>query len=123
MNVAMGQLQATRASMDSHQRRLVSTTETTIEEAKGLCTAMIWDAEAKCAATIREAETSCTDHTHTLQQYLDENMQDFECEAIEKEGWNHQSFLEACGAALQACPREVWGLLMYPLQLLMGKCP
>ena len=71
---------------------------------------MIWDAEAKCAATIREAETTCMDHTHALQWSLDESMQDFKCEAIEK----------VCRAALQDCSTEVQGVLMYPLQLLMG---
>ena len=81
--------------------------------------ATIHDAEAKCTAAIREAETACTDHTHTLHWSLDESMQYLECETIEKEGWDCQSFLETCGAALQACPIEVQGVLMYPLQLLM----
>ena len=47
-------------------------------------------------------------------------MQDLECEAIEKEGQDCQSFLEACGVALQACPPEAHGVLMYPLQLVTG---
>ena len=85
--------------------------------------AAIWDTEAMCAATIRELETACADHTHTLEWSLEESMLDLECETIEKEGWDHQSFLEACGAALQACPMEFWGVLMYPLQLLMGNAP
>ena len=41
-------------------------------------------------------------------------------EAIEEEGQDHQSFLTACGTVLQACPPEACGVLMYPLQLLMG---
>ena len=82
--------------------------------------AVIWDAEAKCAATIREAETACMDHTHTLQWSLDESMEDLECKAIEKEGQDCQSFLEACGMALEACLTEVQGVLMCPVQLLMG---
>ena len=120
MNVAIGQLLKTRASMDSHQRRLVSHTQTVIKEAKALYVAMIPYAEAKCAATIWEVETTCADHTHTLQWSLDESMQDLECKAIEKEGWDCLSFLEAHGVALQACPTEVQGVLVYPLQLLMG---
>ena len=39
-------------------------------------------------------------------------------EALGKEGQDCQSFLEACRAALQACPPEAHGVLMYPLQLL-----
>ena len=61
-----------------------------------------------------EAETAFTDYTHTLQWSLDESMQDLEHEAIEKEGWDHQSFLVVCRAALQACPTEVWGYLFTP---------
>ena len=37
-----------------------------------------------------------------------------------KEGYTCLSFLEACGAALRACPIEAHGVLLYPLQLLMG---
>ena len=47
-------------------------------------------------------------------------MQDIEREAIEEEGTDHQSFLTVCGVALQACPPEACGILMYPLQLLTG---
>ena len=47
-------------------------------------------------------------------------MQDIEREAIEEEGRDCQSFLIACGAALQACPPEAHGILMYTLQLLTG---
>ena len=131
MNAAMGQLLTTRASMGSHQRRLVSNTETTlhqneakaakaIKEAKAQCAAMIWDAEATCTVIIREAETACVGHTHILQQSHGESMQDLEHEAIDKEGWDCQSFLEACRAALQACPPEAHRVFMFPLQLVTG---
>ena len=73
-----------------------------------------------CAVTIRETETACVGHTCTLQQSLVESMQDLECEAIEKEGWDCQCFLQACRAALQSCPPEAHGVLMYSLQLLTG---
>ena len=43
-----------------------------------------------------------------------------EREAIEEEGRNCQSFLTACRVALQVCPPEACGVLMCPLQLLMG---
>ena len=131
MNAAMGWLLTTRASMDSHQRSLVSNTKTAlhqnevkateaIKEVKAHCTAMIWDAEAMCAITIREAETTCVGHAHTLQQSLGESMLDLEHEAIEKEGQDHQSFLEACRVALQAYHPRNHETLIYPLQLLTG---
>ena len=85
---------------------LVSDTETAIKETKVLCATTIQDAEATCKATIREVESTSLDHTHTLQWSLDHSIQDLECEAIEKEGQDCQSFLEACGKALQACPTE-----------------
>ena len=145
MNAAMGWPLTTRATMDSCWRRLVFNTKTTlhqnevnatedIKEVKIHCTAMIWDveaihvaaildAEAACAVTIREAETDCTHHAHTLQQSLGESMQDLECKAIEEEGLDCQSFLEACRAALQGCPTKACGVLLYHLQLLTGNMP
>ena len=125
MSMAMGQLLTTRASMESCQRRLVSNTKTAlhqneaktaeaIKEAKAHCTAMIWDAEATCTVAIREVETTCVNYAHTLQQSLSENMQDLEHEAIKKEGEDCQSFLEACGVALQACSPKAYEVLMYP---------
>ena len=113
--MAMGQLLKTRASIDSHQRRLVSNTKTAIKEAKALCTAAICHLGCRgYVHSCHEGETACTDNAHTLQQSLDESMPDLECKAIEKEGWDHQSFLEACGAALQACPTEVQGYSCTP---------
>ena len=47
-------------------------------------------------------------------------MQTLEDEAIEEEKCACQSFLQACGAALQACPNEALGVLMYPIHLLTG---
>ena len=96
-----------------------------------MCTATIWDmeakyadaigeAETKCAVTIREAEATCVDLACTLQQLHRESMQNIEREVIEDEGWDHQSFLSTCGMALQVCPPEAHGVLMYPLQLLTG---
>ena len=125
MNVAMGQLLTTRASMDSHQRRLVSNTKTAlhqskakateaIKEAKAHCAAVIQDAEATHAVAIREVEITCAGHTCTLQQSLGESMQDLECKAIEKEGQDCQSFLEACRVALQACPPKPMGYSCTP---------
>ena len=36
-------------------------------------------------------------------------MEDLECEAIEKEGWDHQSFLEACGWLYKPVPQKSGG--------------
>ena len=70
--MAMGQLLTTRASVDSHQRMLVSHTKIAIKEGKAFCTATIQDAEANYTTTIREAETACVDCTYTLQWSLDD---------------------------------------------------
>ena len=53
-----------------------------------------------------------------LQQTHQETMQNLEDEALEKHAC--QSFLWACGVALQACPSEALGKLMYPIHLLTG---
>ena len=55
-----------------------------------------------------------------LQWQYQEAMQNLEEEALEVDKHVHQSFLWACGAALQACPNEALAKLMYPLHLLMG---
>ena len=47
-------------------------------------------------------------------------MQHLEREAMEEEEGDCLSFLAVCGAALQVCPLETHGVLMCPLQLLMG---
>ena len=114
MNAAMGQLLTTRASMDSHQRRLVSNTKSTLHQNEAMTAATIKEAKAHCTATIREAEATSAGHTHTLQQSLGGSMQDLECEAIEKEEQDCQSFLEACGAALQTCPPKPVGYSCTP---------
>ena len=50
-------------------------------------------------------------------------MQNLEEEALEVEKSACQSFLWACGVALQACPNEALTKLMYPVHLLMGSLP
>ena len=47
-------------------------------------------------------------------------MGNLEVEALEVEKCTHQSFLQSCGAALQACPSDALGKLMYPIHLLTG---
>ena len=89
-------------------------------ENKAQATEAIREVKAHCLETIREVEAACLDHTQTIQQSHSGSMQCLEREAIEEEGRDHQSFLAACGVDLQACPPEAHGVLMYPLQLLMG---
>ena len=71
MNLAMGWLLRTRASMDACHQKQVSNTETAfheneaeateiIREAKAHCTIMIWEAEAVNTATSQEAEGACS---------------------------------------------------------------
>ena len=91
-----------------------------IKEVRAHCVTAIWDAEATCTAAIGEAEAACTKHAHILQQSHRECMQEMQREAIEEEGRDCQSFLTACGVVLQVCPPEAHGVLMCPLQLLMG---
>ena len=127
LNATMGWLLTTKASMDSttetalHQNEPKATKA--IKEAKGFCAAMIQDAEATCVAAIREAGNTCVGHAHTSQRSLSKSKQDLECEAMEKERWDHQSFLEAYGVALQACPPKAHRLLIHPLQLLARNMP
>ena len=74
-------------------------------------------------ATIKEVEGQCTAKVHDLQQSHREGILKLECKALEKEEHTYLSFLEACGAAMRACPVEAHGVLLYPLQLLMGNIP
>ena len=71
-------------------------------------------------ATIKEVEDCHTVQVHALQQSHRQDILNFKCKAREKEEHTHLSFLEACEAALRACPIEVHGVLLYPLQLFMG---
>ena len=63
------------------------------------------EAEVTHATAVREAEAASVVQTSKLQQAHLEAMA-LEDEAIEGEKHSHQSFLQACGVALQACPNE-----------------
>ena len=54
-----------------------------------------------------------------LQWQHQEAMQNLEEEALEAEKDAYQSFLQACGAALQACLNDTLAKLRYSLHLLM----
>ena len=97
-----------------------------IREVKACYANIIQDAKATCARTIRKVKTACTEHACTLQQAHRDSMEGLEREAINEEEQDCQSFLTACGVALQICPPGACRVLMYPLQLLMGNmsgCP
>ena len=92
----------------------------TIREAQDQCAAMIREAETCCAAMIKEAETHHATQAYTLEWSHEERIPKMECAALVEEGHDCQAFLEACSAALQACPLKAHGVLMCPLQLLTG---
>ena len=91
-----------------------------IQEVESLCAATIKEAEAHHMAKIKEVEDHCTAQVHALQQSHREGTLNFKHKALEKEEHTCLSFLEACGAAIRACPMEAHGVLLYPLQLLIG---
>ena len=78
------------------------------------------EVEAIHATGIRIAEAANVVQASKLQQQHQEAMQNLEEEALEVEKHSHQSFLQACGVALQACPTDTLGKLMYLLHLLTG---
>ena len=78
------------------------------------------EVEAACATTVREAEAARMAKTSKLWQAHLETMRALEDKALKEEKCSHQSFLWACGAALQACPNEALGIIMYSIHLLTG---
>ena len=93
---------------------------TTIREAEAHSSTTITEVKAHCAADIREEESHTVDYACFIQQSHGDDMQCLEMEAIEEEGKHCQSFLAACGMVLQVCLLEAHGVLMCPLQMLMG---
>ena len=74
------------------------------------------------AIRIRKAKATNAAQASKLQWQHQEVMWNLQEEALEVEKHAHQSFLQACGVALQAFPNDTLAKLMYPLHLLMG-CP
>ena len=72
---------------------------------------------------VKEAETCHATQAHDLEQSHKESVLTLECEVLAEEGHDHQVFVEACGAALWACPLKAHGVLIYPLLLLTGNVP
>ena len=83
----------------------------------------IREAETQYEVTVKEAETHHTTEAHDLEQSHKESVLKLECKALVEEGHDHQTFVEACGTAVWACPAKAHGALMYPLLLLTGDVP
>ena len=88
-----------------------------IREVEANCSTSIMEAEGGHVTAIREVEAACMACTFDLQQAHRGTIWTLESETIDEDGQAWQSFLWACGAALQACPAEA---LEYPIQLLTG---
>ena len=111
------------AQHTTHVREAEAQHVTHVREAEANCASIITEAEVCCTTAIRKVESHCTEHGCSIQQLHIEGMQCLETEAIEEYGRDCLSFLAACGIALQACPPEAHGVLIGPLQLLMGNMP
>ena len=102
----------------AHYTAALSNAEAThvaaVREAEATHSASAREVEVICATAVRKAEAASVMQTSKLQQDHQETMQTLEDEAIKEEKHTHQSFLQACGVALQALPNEALGVLMYP---------
>ena len=141
MNEALEQLFMTRAVLNSHQRELaqnanIARCQNENQAAESIKEAEVWHAatirEAEAAIkegethqkiTIKEAETHHATQPYNLEQSHKESVLKLECKELVEEGHDHQAFVEACSTALQACPFEDHGVLMYPLLLLTCNVP
>ena len=97
-----------------------SASATAMRKADAACSASTSKMEAVHTTAVRKAEAASVVQASKLQQVHQETMQNLEDEALKVEKCAHQSFLQACGAALQACPNEALGKPMYPMHLLTG---
>ena len=107
MNVALEQLLTNRAIMGFWHRELELNTE---------LMACLNDAQATKA--IREVEVHYKNTAYALQQAHWDNMLALEGEAKATEEWECKAFTEAFREAVQACPPESHGALLYLLQIL-----
>ena len=110
-NKAMGELLATKSSIEACQQKLVSElgmalhqnnseTMDSIKEDKAICTHSTEEAETLCSTTIREAEAQRASQAGSLQQLHAKSIQHLEEQAIEEESKGQLNFLSACQAAL-----------------------
>ena len=112
MNMALEQLLTNRVTMNFHHKELEINTE---------LMACLNDVQA--AEAIKEAEVHCQSVACTLQLAHWNNVLVLECEAKVAEGQDCQAFVEAFGAAVQACLPKSCGALLYPLQILTTYVP
>ena len=97
-----------------------STYGSAMRKAEATHSASTSEAEDNHTTAIRKAEAASAVQASKLQQVHQETMWNLEDEALEVEKHACQSFLQACGVALQACPNEALEKLMYPIHLLTG---
>ena len=91
-----------------------------VRVAEAIHAASAREAEVIYATAVRKAELASAMQTSKLQQAHQETIQTLEDKAIEEEKCTCQSFLWACGAALQSCHNKSLGVPMYPIHLLTG---
>ena len=114
---AIRQIQAWYAAMIGHADAIYWTA---IRKVKAICLASTSKAEVTWTTSIRKAKTANAAWASKLQWQNQETMWNLEEEALKEEKHAHQSFFQACGTALKACPSDTLAKLMYPFHLLMG---
>ena len=114
---AIREVKARYATMISDAKSAYVTAMRKVEAAHSASTSK---AEVIYTTGIRKEEAANVVQASKLQWQHQEAMQNQKEEALEVEKHSCQSFLQACGVALQACPNEALGKLMYPLHLLTG---
>ena len=112
MNMALEQLLTNRATRDFCCKEL----DLNMELATHLN-------DAQATEAIKEAEVCHATTACVLQQAHRDSVLVLEHEEKVEEGQDHQAFVEAFGAAIQACLPKINGALLYPLQLLTGDVP
>ena len=113
---AIAEIKAQYATMIGDAENAYGTAIRTVEAVHLASTSRV---EVTKATSIRRAKAANAAQASKLQWQHQESMQNLEEEALEEEKCVHQSFLWACGAALQACPNHALAKLMYPLHLFM----
>ena len=126
MNVGLEWLLTTKATLNSHCRELAQNTKITtcwneaqtteaIKEVEVQLEAAIREVETHYEVMVKEAEACSATQAQALEQSHKESVLKLGCEALAEEGHDRCMSVEACGAALQVCPLEAHGVLMYPL--------
>ena len=71
--------------------------------------------DAQFTKAVKETEVHHATAACALQQAHRDSVLMLEHEVKVEEGWDCQAFVEAFQVAVQACPPEIHGMLMYPL--------